>query len=122
MRGSRAGPVEEAKGLEWGGGAGAEDAVDEIGGDGDFEAVERTLEVEVFADDVRYVVHGGKVVVAAAATACAVFFFFFFFKGGVRWAPGRQRMKEGGVDGGETETAAENGGGAEEHGGVIDSE
>lgn len=57
------GPVEETEGFGAGIGAGAEDAVDELGVDGDAHLVECALHVDVTADDVGDVVDGCKVVV-----------------------------------------------------------
>ncbi|KAK9289399.1 hypothetical protein L1049_007554 [Liquidambar formosana] len=53
-------PVEEAEGLSAGGGAAAEDAVDEVGGDSEAELVEGLFHVEVAADDIGDVVDGRR--------------------------------------------------------------
>lgn len=57
------GPIEEPERLGAGGGAGAEDAVDELGIDGDAELVECALQVVVAADNVGDVMDGREVVV-----------------------------------------------------------
>lgn len=65
--GARASPGEEAAGWGWGGSAGAENTVDEIGGEGrEAEAVEGALEVVVRADDVGDEVDGGEVVIGGS--------------------------------------------------------
>ena len=46
------GPVEEAVRFGWGGGASAEDAEDELGGDAEAELVEGAFEVEIAPYDV----------------------------------------------------------------------
>lgn len=57
------GPIEEPERLGAGGGAGAEDAEDELGIDGDAELVECALHVMVAADNVGDVMDGREVVV-----------------------------------------------------------
>lgn len=63
----RACPGEEAEGFNARGGAGSEDAIDEFGGNSDWELVEGALQVKIAADDVGDVMDGCEVVVAVGA-------------------------------------------------------
>lgn len=59
----RSSPIEESEGLSAGVRAGAKNAEDELGVDGDLELVEGSLHVEISPDDVGDVVYGGEVVI-----------------------------------------------------------